>query len=135
MIETETLTLKAEKVSGFFGGDMEMNADSWQLKKKRTIQAQKSPDMFVSWSLDLNVSFRLSSNGRETDNQAEVFLLPEELPIFTQALIEHPILFPISYSQHLTMERGMYCLRLTSQELPEDFAERLSGAIYVLGEV
>nr|WP_251047951.1 hypothetical protein [Planococcus sp. ISL-109] len=115
------------------GTEVELNAEFWQLKKKRMIDVHRSLDMCVCWSLDLTVSFRIFRDDRKVVNEAEVFLLPEELPIFTQALIQHPILFPISYSQHLSMERGMYCLRLKSQEPFEDFAERLSEALCRLG--
>lgn len=132
MIGTNSLALKGGKANDFFGAEMEYIEGSWRLTKKRTIQVEKRPDAYVSWSLDLNVSSRSSSNDREAFNQAEVFLLQEELPIFTQALIGHPISFPTSYSQQLSMERGLYCLRLASQEPFEDFAERLSGALGVL---
>ena len=133
MIETDSLALMAEKVSGFFSAEVAINIDTLEVKKRRTIEAQKTSNLYVSWSLDLTVSFRLFSDSREAVNEAVVFLLPEELPIFTQALMQHPILFPTNYSQHLSMERGMYCIRLKSQEPSEGFAERLSEALYVLG--
>lgn len=132
MVETDAWPLRLGAISKFMGAEVELHGEFLQLKKKRMIKVQKSLDMYVSWSLDLNVSFRLNSDHREASNGAEVFLLPEELPVFTQALIGHPILFPISYSQYLSMERGMYCIRLRSQEPPEDFAERLSEALAVL---
>lgn len=128
MIETESMALTVKNVSRLLGAEMEVTEKFLQLKKKRKIKARKSPDMYVSWSLDLTVFFRL----QEAVNEAEVFLLPEELSIFTQALIENPILFPTSFSQHLSMERGMYCIRLKSQEPAEEFAERLSEALGAL---
>lgn len=135
MIGTDSLALKGKKANDFFGGEMVFMEGVWQLTKKRTIRVEKRPDVYVSWSLDLNVLSRLSSDEREAFNQAEVFLLHEELPIFTKALIRHPISFPTSYSQQLSMERGMYCLRLASQEPFEDFVERLSRALDVLEKV
>ncbi|TWT07842.1 hypothetical protein FQV26_08535 [Planococcus sp. CPCC 101016] len=125
MIETESLTVTAENVSRIIGAEVELSEKSLQLKKKRKIKARQSPDMFICWSLDLIVSYKLLG----AVNEAEVFLLPEELPVFTRALIQHPILFPTSFSQHLSMERGMYCIRLKSQEPAENFAERLSEAL------
>ena len=133
MAETTSLALPAEKVSGFTGTEVEVNTEFWQLKKKRMIEVHKGRDLCVGWSLDLSVSFKIFRDGREAVNEAEVFLLPEELPIFTQGLIRHPILFPTSYSQHLSKERGMYCIRLKSQEPFEDFAERLSETLCLLG--
>nr|WP_251047812.1 hypothetical protein [Planococcus sp. ISL-109] len=114
------------------GTEVEVNTEFWQLKK-RMIEVHKSPGMCVGWSLDLAVSFKIFRDGREAVNEAEVFLLPEELPLFTEALIQHPILLPVSYSQHLSMEHGMSCIRLKSQEPFEDFAERLSEALCALG--
>lgn len=133
MVETGSQAITAEKTINFMGTEVDMDTEFWQLKKKRTIKSQKSSGVCVSWSLDLTVSFRLLHDGRKTVNEAEVFLLPEELPIFTRALIQHPILLPISYSQQLSIERGMHCIRLTSQEPFEDFAGRLSEALYALG--
>ncbi|WP_298827424.1 hypothetical protein [uncultured Planococcus sp.] len=132
MIGTDSLALKNKKTKFFLGSEMEFMEGAWQLAKKRTIQVEKRPDVYVSWSLDLNVFSRISSDDREAFNQAEVYLLHEELPIFMKAFIGHPISFPTSYSQKLSMERGMHCLRLASQEPFEDFAERLSGALGVL---
>ncbi|ANU10910.1 hypothetical protein A1A1_17595 [Planococcus antarcticus DSM 14505] len=132
MIETDVLSLTAEKVSRFLGAKMELHEGFWQLVNKRTIKTHDGSNLCVSWSLDLSVSFRETGDGHEAMNKAEVFLLPEELPIFTDALLQHPILFPSSYSQQLSTERGMYCIRLTSQEPPEDFAKRLSEAVYAL---
>ncbi|HSJ37919.1 MAG TPA: hypothetical protein VK945_06860 [Planococcus sp. (in: firmicutes)] len=135
MTETNSLLLMAENVEGFKGSEAEPNAEFWQRQKERLVKVRKSPGVSGGWSVDLTVPFNIFRDDRKAVNEAEVFLLPEELPLFTQALIEQPILFPISYSQHLSMERGMYCMRLKSQEPFEDFAERLSGALYELGEM
>lgn len=115
------------------GAEVELSAEYWELKKKRMVEMHKSPDRCICCSLDLTVSFNLFPNGRETLNKAEVYLLPEELTTFTGALIQHPNLFPISYSQHLSKKDGIYCIRLESLEPFEDFAERLSEALSVLG--
>lgn len=132
MILTEELSATAEIVSEILDVEVECRGGIYQLKNKRLVIVQNSPELDVSLSLDLNVSFRLFENSQDGFNEARVFLLPEELPVFTQALIAHPLLFPISYSQHLTMERGMYCFGLTSQEPPETFVKRLSAALHAL---
>lgn len=133
VVETSSHTITVEKAIKFMGTEVEMDTEFWELKKKRRIKSRKSPGMCVNWSLDLTVSFKLLDDGQKTVNEAEVFLLPEELPIFTRTLIEHPVLLPISYAQQLSMERGMHCIRLTSQEPFKDFAGRLSEALYALG--
>lgn len=132
MAETNSQALTAEKTVKFMGTEVAMDTEFWQLKKKRTVKSRKSPGMCVKWSLDVTVSFKLLGDGEKSVNEAEVFLLPEELPMFTRTLIEHPILLPISYSQQLSMERGMHCIRLTSEEPFEDFAGRLSEALNAL---
>lgn len=129
VIEATLLALKTEKVIEFMGTEVELNAEFGLFQKKRMIEVRKSPEMCDCLSLDLTVSFRAFRDGRETVNEAEVFLLPEELPPFIQAFIQHPILLPTNYSQHLSIERGMYCIRLTSEEPFEDFADRLSETL------
>lgn len=132
MIVLDSQTTTIEAIGKLFAADVDMCANVLRFKKKRTVKVQKSPDILVSLSLELSASFKLISDGRRAVNEAEVFLLAEEIPVLTQALVQHPILFPISYSQQLFMKHGMYCIRLTSQEPPEDFAERLSEALCML---
>lgn len=132
MAETNSQAITAEKTIKFMGTEVDLNTEFWQLKKKRSVKSRKSPAMCIKWSLDVTVSFKLHGDGRKTVNEAEVFLLPEESPIFTRTLIEHPILLPISYSQQLSIGHGLHCIRLTSEEPFEDFAGRLSEALNAL---
>ena len=132
MIITKELAGTAEAVSKILGGDLACQDGIYQLRNKRSVNIKNSPILDISLSLDLDVSFSLSEEGPDGSNEARVFLVPEELTAFTQTLVAHPFFFPTSYSQHLTMERGMYCIRLTSQEPPEVFAERLAAALDVL---
>ncbi|WP_237150226.1 hypothetical protein [Planococcus kocurii] len=131
-MKTDSLSLAAEKVGEILGAEMELHEGFWQVIKKRTIKAHTSFDMCVSWSLELSVSFKPSTHNQLAINKAEVFLLPEELASFTGAPIQHPIHFPSSFSQRLSTERGMHCIRLASKEPPEDFAKRLTEALCVL---
>ena len=133
MIITEELAGTAEAVSKILGSEVECQDGTYQLKTKRSVYVKNSKVLDVSLSLDLDISFSLSDEGPDGSNEARVCLMPEELAAFTQALIAHPLYFPISYSQHMTMECGMYCIRLTSQEPPEVFAERLVAALEALG--
>ncbi|WP_142826265.1 hypothetical protein [Planococcus soli] len=132
MIALDPQAIAAEAIGKYLDAEVELHTNVLRLKKKRTAEVQRSPDMLVGLSLDLNVSFRFAGDAHETVNQAEVFLLPEELPVFTEALIQNPLLLPISYSQHLFVECGVYCIRLASQEPPENFAQRLSEALHLL---
>lgn len=128
VVEMDSLVIKAERVGELLGADAEISTEALQFKKKRTIKEQKSSKVHVCWSLDILVTIK-SSDSEETVIEAEIFLLPEELPAFTGALYQHPVLIPTNFSQHVSMERGMYCVRLKSQEDPEDFAQRLSDTL------
>jgi hypothetical protein len=97
------------------------------------VTEQKNSKVHVCLSLDLTVKVQ-STGYEEAINEAEVFLLPEELPLFTASLIGNPILMPTNFSQKITMERGMYCVRLMAQEAPEIFAERLSETLRTIGQ-
>lgn len=132
MIALDTLAHKAAAISKLLETEAEILPDSLRIKKERIAAVRKSTDFRVSLSLSLYVSFRATENERETFNTAEVFLLPDELPFFTKAFIQHAILLPINYSQQLTMEHGIHCILLNSQELPENFAIRLSDALSAL---
>lgn len=133
MIGRDAQAATAEKPIDFMGITMEVNAERGQLDTKRLAAVQKSNGWRVKWPMNLHVSFERFNGGQKTVNEAEIYLLSEELPIFTQALITHPILLPTSYAQHLSMERGMYCVRLNSTEPFDDFAARLSDALNRLG--
>ncbi|ANU13175.1 hypothetical protein B481_1573 [Planococcus halocryophilus Or1] len=132
MVETDLLVKTSEKVNGFLGGEMEFYNGLWHLEKRRDVKVLTSSGLYVSWSLDLSVTYEMTIENHKAINQAEVFLLPEELLVFIGELIRHPIFFPTRYSQQLSTERGMYCLRITSHESPEHFAERLSDSLRTL---
>lgn len=133
MAGTDSQALTAGNEKEFMGTEVELDAEFWQLHRKRLIKMREGSAKRGGLSVDLEVPLKIFRDEREAVNEAEVFLLPEELPIFTKTLIQHSILLPTSYSQHLSMERGMYCLRLKSQEPYGDFAERLSKALGKLG--
>ena len=132
MIETILQVEISEKVRNLLGGEVEFADGYWHFQKLRKVKAQESVDLFVNWSLDLSVTYKLSVDNQKAFNQAEVFLLHEELSMFVNEMIKHPNFFPSSYSQQLTLERGMYCLRITSLESPKLFAERLSDSLFAL---
>ncbi|WKA56942.1 DUF1259 domain-containing protein [Planococcus shenhongbingii] len=129
VVDTDSQVFIIEKVSKLLDIEVETDSEICQFKKKRTAEAQRNSKVYVRWALDLKVSISSLENDGQAVNEAEIFLLPEELPNFTSALIQHSILFPTNFSQQLSMERGMYCIRIKSQESPINFAERLVGAL------
>jgi hypothetical protein len=58
--------------------------------------------------------------------------MPEEYRLFFQTLMQHEIPLPTQYSQRLTTDFNIYCLKFESYEPPEHFAERLSAALKVI---
>ncbi|WP_039862739.1 hypothetical protein [Planococcus donghaensis] len=134
MVETNLLVKTTATISSLLGGELEFYDDVWHLEKRREVKVQTSSELFVHWSLDLSVTYEMTSAYDKAINRAEVFLLPEELPVFINELIKHPLYFPSSYSQQMSTERGMFCLRITSHESPEHFAIRLSDSLRTLEE-
>ncbi|WKA49317.1 hypothetical protein QWY22_10390 [Planococcus liqunii] len=133
MLKMNSLVEIAEKVGELLEAEAELRPEGLIFKKKRIVKEQKSSNVHVCWSLDLSVNVQ-STGCEEATNKAEVFLLPEELPLFTASLIGNPILMPTNFSQKISLERGMYCVRLMSQEAPEIFAARLSETLRTLAD-
>ena len=79
--------------------------------------------------MDCNITLQAHYLQSITHNKAEILLLPEELSLFSSALISHRLPLPTNYSQRLVMEANVYCLYVESRELPEEFAERLEAAL------
>ncbi|WP_441341973.1 hypothetical protein [Planococcus sp. FY231025] len=132
VVGTEARESMEESISKLMDAELEFHSGKWRFQKKRQTPAVEKLSIHLDTMLDLLVSFGPFKQDGEAVNQAEIFLLPEELPIFTLALLRHPILFPSSYSQQLSMERGLYCLRIKSVEAPEGFARRLSESLRML---
>lgn len=127
MMGLKNLLTINEGMPGFVGTEVELTPVFCRLRKKRLHKVFKHSYGNTASPL------KLYRNEAEAANRAEVVLLPEELRIFTGALIDHPLLLPISFSQQLEVERGRYCITLTSQEPFADFAKRLSAALRKLG--
>ena len=134
MVDTEVRATLAEKISLLMDAEVEVSSQKWQLQKTRSVGTHNLSEGRGNVSLNLSVSFSSFNSDGPSVNRAKIFLLPEELPIFTSAMMQHRILFPISFSQQLSSERGLYCIRLKSVEAPEDFAIRLSDSLRALGE-
>ena len=134
MSDTNQMAATVEKAVGFGDSGADKRVEFLVLKNKRVIEVRKNLNMGVGWSQDPGISVAIARDDRRALNEAQILLLPEEVQAFTQAFIQHPILLPTSYSQNLSKMRGMYCLRIASQEPFSDFAERLSEALGVLGQ-
>lgn len=74
---------------------------------------------------------RLQENGFAF-NQAEILLLPEELPSFTSALHEHQFPLPNTHRQSQGRDPHLIVFFIESIEPPAQFAERLTMALHTL---
>lgn len=124
MREADPLAREAAKICKLMNVDVKLTSGIWSFRKKRKV-AMKNKTSFFRCSLNMNVSFYGVQAGGPAVNIAEVFLLPEEVPVFTSALREKNLLFPTNYLQQMTMEQGMCCLQLESLEPVEHFVKRL----------
>lgn len=133
MTGTDPQVMTEDKVIGIIAAEAEPSSEFELLIEKRMFKISGFGENRHGGTTDISVPLRLFHDGREGDNEAIVFLLAEELPVFIQALIDHPILLPTSYSQQVSMERGMSCLQLKTREPFEDFKARLFKALTKLG--
>ena len=62
-------------------------------------------------------------------NEADTYLLPEGVPLFTEALQQYPIALPTEFEQSIDSNPNIVCLRLAAEEPPEHFAARLAAAL------
>lgn len=112
--------------------EVEIIGNLFLVKKLREITINSGNSSF-SFKVDCDITFQVIQQQGMTHNKAEILLLPEELSIFSSALIGHDLPLPSNYSQRLVMEPNIYCLYMESRELPEEFAERLAAALKAIG--
>ncbi|MBT2570839.1 DUF1259 domain-containing protein [Planococcus sp. ISL-110] len=108
--------------------EVEVTSNLFLVKKIRNLIV-KSDNSKFSFKVGCDITFQAMQQSGKTINNAEILLLPSELPVFLSALINHASPLPNNYSQRLVMEPDVYCLYLESRELPEIFAERLAAAL------
>jgi len=125
VVDTVSLESVAERISYLLDAHIEAAADAFQFRKKRLVKNSVSTFCLM----DVKLLVESFEDDGVASNKARIFLLPEELPLFTLALIQHPIPFPTNFSQCQTRNHGMYCVEMESQEAPENFAVRLSDAL------
>ncbi|MBT2581631.1 hypothetical protein J7E21_02310 [Planococcus sp. ISL-109] len=132
MAGTDSLAQAAAEISQLMNTEVEWTSGIWSFRKKRAVKLENRTSGFCC-SLNIDVSFYGILEGRSAVNMAEVFLLPEEVPIITSALKQQAFLFPANYLQQvMTLEHGLCCLELESLEPAEHFAGRLYEALLVL---
>ncbi|EMF45542.1 hypothetical protein B481_3093 [Planococcus halocryophilus Or1] len=123
-----TLEAAAEKAGQLLNAEIELQAGKVCFKKQRRLEIQTDSNCFIC-TLDLDISFERFQDDGFAFNQAEIFLLPEEVSVFTCALSGHSLLFPTEYRQWTTLNPNIASVCMEATEPPAYFAERLSAAL------
>ncbi|ALS76457.1 hypothetical protein AUC31_15160 [Planococcus rifietoensis] len=132
MMNTQQVTSLDDKIAKMMAAQAVEKTRNCPLGSAPEIAGHQVPQLYIGLPLDRGVSVQLYRDEQEGMNEATILLSVEQLPSFTRALIEHPILLPTSYSQRLSVEDGQHALRITSKEEFPDFVERLTDALHVL---
>ena len=128
MISADPIKDMSRNLEKALDSRVEVIGNLYLVNKQRDL-AIHSGDSSFSFKVGYEITFQDIHQQGMMLNKAEILLLPEELPIFSLALISHGASLPSNYSQHLIMEPNVYCLYMESCELPERFAERLAAAL------
>ncbi|EIM05085.1 hypothetical protein A1A1_18012 [Planococcus antarcticus DSM 14505] len=118
----------AEKAGQLLNAEIEQLGGKVCFKKQRRLEIQTDSKCFIC-TLDLDLSFEHFQEDGFAFNQAEIFLLPEEVPAFTCVLSEHLIPFPTEYRQWTILNPNIASVCMEATEPPAHFAERLSVAL------
>lgn len=127
----DDLILVAEKVGEILNSEGKLQAGKCIINKRRTLTIFAEDRQF-SCTLDFDISFKQLRQDGTATNRAEVFLLPEEVPVFLASIRQYPIALPTKYSQHMTINPNIVSVYMESREIPEHFAKRLSSALAIL---
>lgn len=124
----------AEKVGKLMKAETDLQGGRCFIKKKRTLEIRASTSCFIC-TLDMDISFRHLKEDGVALNEAEIYLLPAEFPVFADSLRNYPIPLPTNYSQRLAADPNLLCIKMESKEPPEHFAMRLTAALNALEEI
>ena len=121
----------AAEVASLMNADTEIIGETCFIKKKRHLNIHTDLKDF-SCILDLDISFRKLKNNGEASNRAEILLLPEELPAFTEAWSSFAVPLPVNFKQFCETNPNIVSLHLETTECPKIFAARLASSLKAL---
>lgn len=124
----------AEQVGVLLNAEVEVQGGECLVKRTRTINISSQNKSF-NCVLDHDISFKNLKEDGTALNQAEIFLLPEELELFINALHQHPLPLPTNYRKRVDTNPNIVCIYLSSEEAPENFAARLSTAFQMIKQI
>lgn len=118
----------AQQVGNLLEAETDTSDMECLIKKNRTVAIQLHNKRF-DCTLEHDISFRNLKADGSALNEADIYLLPEEVAPFTEALQRHPIALPTEFEQSIDSNPNIVCLRLSAEEPPENFAARLASAL------
>ncbi|KYG60090.1 DUF1259 domain-containing protein [Planococcus maritimus] len=119
----------AQQVGNLLEAETDTTDMECLIKKSRTVTIQLHDKRF-DCTLEHDISFRNLKSDGSAVNEADIYLLPEEVALFTEALQNHPIALPTEFGQRIDSNPNIVCLRLMAEEPPESFAARLAAALH-----
>ena len=128
MISAQPIETVAEILEKTLEAPVEDLGNLYIVTKQRDL-AIKSGECTMLFKINNEITFQDLHQQGKMLNKAEILLLPEELPVFSSALINQGASLPSNYAQRLVMELDVYSLYMESRELPKQFAERLAAAL------
>lgn len=134
MMDAQHATPPVEKAAEFDVREVAKKEEHCRDNNKMESEVHLGTELYIAWPSNREISVKLSCDEQQGLNEALILLPVEEVQRFTQALIEHPLLLPTSYSQNSSVKGEKHSLRLVSAEPFADFAQRLSDALGVLGK-
>ncbi len=119
----------AQQVGNLLEAETDTTDMECLIKKSRTVTIQLHDKRF-DCTLEHDISFRNLKSDGSAVNEADIYLLPKEVALFTEALQNHPIALPTEFGQRIDSNPNIVCLRLMAEEPPESFAARLAAALH-----
>ena len=120
-----------DKVGWLMDAEVEAHEEKHLVKKKRTFTIFLGSKA-ITFTLDLDISFTYYEESGVAFNKAEIFLLPEEVPVFTSTLRKYTIPFPTVYRQRQVINPNVIAVYMESLEPPDHFFQRLAAAFYAI---
>ncbi|MFC4713605.1 DUF1259 domain-containing protein [Planococcus dechangensis] len=127
----QTIMDLAERVGSLLEAETDTTDMECLIKKSRTVEIHLHTRSF-NCTLEHDISFKNLQPDGTAINNADIFLLPEEVPVFTGALQQFRIALPTEFEQSIDSNPNIVCLRLVAEEPPEHFAARLAAALQTI---
>ncbi|MFC4713470.1 hypothetical protein [Planococcus dechangensis] len=116
----------AEEMQRVLNATFEFREGKFHFNKTKQLEIFLGTSRFL-FKLDCEISFEHLQQDGAAINKATMYLLPEEVLAFVEALRKFP--FPIAFRQRFYLNPHIVELSIESLEPPKAFAQRLSAAL------